>query len=1068
MSDRHPESRPGPSFVPSGFFALRTPLLPFNVLTEWPGVLEAGTAETGNSPGAEGRSQRLRPHLRRWVEDPLVREALFLASPSLEESLGVWFEAPEAERGRKVERSLVRYFARMAGRATPFGLFATHAVGRMEEQTRLRLAERSSIRKHTRLDMDYVCALVEHTGRVPEVRRALRYVPNSSTFRTPLQLRYLEARQQARERSYSLVAAETTPYLESTLERARGGATLGELAEALVAMDPDIPLEDALRYVEVLVEAQVLVPTWAPTVTGPLPVDHLISAAQHIPALDPVRERLSEVRTRLEGMSRAPGTPPEAYRQLARSLEALPVPVSLPRLFQVDAARPDSGLTLSRRVMDTLLEGVEALRRLTPREDETDALVLFRQRFAERYENRAVPLLEALDEERGLGLKAEARLGASTSPLLQGLPFQPLKGREPTRLDRRWGVLLRRVEETWREGAHELVLTAADLKELEPEASARLPDAFGVMGTLVARSARAVDEGDFRFVLDHTHGPSGARLLGRFCHEEPELEAHVRAHLAAEERLRPEALFAEVVHLPQDRMGNVICRPTLRRHELVFLGQSGAPLEARIDVEDLWLSLEAGRLVLRSRRLGREVIPRMSNAHSYGLYGVGVYRFLGLLQNQDTRALKFQWGPLGAATFLPRVSYGRTVLSLARWSFDRARVREWHSPRQAERFAAFQRTRERARLPRWVCLKDGDNVLPLDLDNPLCLETFLHTVKDRSRVLLEELYPGPDELCVESGEGQYVHELVVPFVREEPVRSEVERAPPVEPPAPRPRRFPPGSEWLYLKLYTGTATADRLLRTTLCEVVQRLRASGAGESWFFLRYGDPEHHLRLRFHGVPARLESEVWPALRTALASRVEQGEVWRLQLDTYEREVERYGGPEGIELAEAVFAADSDAVLGLLGTCAEDAGGPPRWQLALQGMDVLLEDLGLEVEARLRVVRRMREDFAQEFSRETRFEERLGLRFRSERKTLEALLAAPRRTVFQRRSERVGPVGERLWHAWREGRLTVSPEHLARSLLHMHANRMFAEEQRAQEFILYEFLERLYRSRLARGGRG
>jgi hypothetical protein len=125
------------------------------------------------------------------------------------------------------------------------------------------------------------------------------------------------------------------------------------------------------------------------------------------------------------------------------------------------------------------------------------------------------------------------------------------------------------------------------------------------------------------------------------------------------------------------------------------------------------------------------------------------------------------------------------------------------------------------------------------------------------------------------------------------------------------RCFPPGSEWLYAKLYTGTATADQVLRQVVRPVTETALRCGAADGWFFIRYGDPDWHLRLRLHGQPKRLQEEVWPALRAAVVPLLDNGRVWRMQLDTYEREVERYGGAEGIELAERLFQADSEAML-------------------------------------------------------------------------------------------------------------------------------------------------------------
>src|SRR5262249_735709 len=150
----------------------------------------------------------------------------------------------------------------------------------------------------------------------------------------------------------------------------------------------------------------------------------------------------------------------------------------------------------------------------------------------------------------------------------------------------------------------------------------------------------------------------------------------------------------------------------------------------------------------------------------------------------------------------------------------------------------------------------------------------------------------------------FVHEIVVPFVRASGAAtlatSPSTNAPPVG------RRFHPGSEWLYAKLYLGTAIADAVLLEVVAPLIERLRDIGLLRRWFFIRYGDPDWHVRLRVQGERARLVSEAIPMLHEAAAPFLHDGRVRRMQLDTYEREVERYGGPDGIELAEALFEAD------------------------------------------------------------------------------------------------------------------------------------------------------------------
>src|SRR5262249_56976435 len=110
-------------------------------------------------------------------------------------------------------------------------------------------------------------------------------------------------------------------------------------------------------------------------------------------------------------------------------------------------------------------------------------------------------------------------------------------------------------------GARDTPLDAQAHDELAAPAPAAVPDAFAVFATIGARSAEAIRRGDFRLLLTGVAGPSGARLLGRFCHADPALRRFVETHLRAEESLHPKAIFAEIVHLPEGRMGNILARP---------------------------------------------------------------------------------------------------------------------------------------------------------------------------------------------------------------------------------------------------------------------------------------------------------------------------------------------------------------------------------------------------------------------------------------------------------------------------------------------------------------------------
>src|SRR5688572_615813 len=121
-------------FDHSGFFVARTPLLPIDELVGWaqgllaPAAVGEGDDEALDAALAHDRA-RLLAWLRAKVTLPTVREALFVASPSLDDAVSAWLDDEASPRAANVPSILVRYLTRLASRPTPFGLFSACAVG---------------------------------------------------------------------------------------------------------------------------------------------------------------------------------------------------------------------------------------------------------------------------------------------------------------------------------------------------------------------------------------------------------------------------------------------------------------------------------------------------------------------------------------------------------------------------------------------------------------------------------------------------------------------------------------------------------------------------------------------------------------------------------------------------------------------------------------------------------------------------------------------------------------------------------------------------------------------------
>ncbi|MDN5916015.1 MAG: lantibiotic dehydratase [Pseudonocardia sp.] len=1056
-----PAAASAAELVASGFFAWRTPLLPLAEAVSLSDGLQAPTAAPDDLAEALDRDRALvRGRLRELCARPEVREAVFVGSPDLESTL-------DGDTGDRAEGAQLRYATRMATRPTPFGLFAGCSVGKTGGHSALRLAPRHGYRRQTRLDMGYLTALTDALVADPEVRAELPVLPNSSLYRAHGRVRYVETRWQGATRTSHLVAVPLSDSLVAALARAENGATPAEVADAVAGTGVDRVRSEG--YVDRLLDRQLLVPDLGVAITGPDPLEPVLRVLRAAPTTKKAAEALDRVVEALAVLDGGGlGADPARYRELARDLDGLPATPEPGRLFQVDMVKPATDARLSEAVIAEITRAVRVLHRLARPPGRTE-LDRFTETFTRRYEGQEIPLVEALDEEAGVGFG-----GTDPAPLLRGLAF-PTRPEERAPWGRREQHLLTRLLSCTTDRRSELVLTRADLDTLAgDEDPPPLPDALAVTATLVAAGPAALAEDRFSVLIRGAAGPSGARLLGRFCPADPALTAHVRDHLRAEEAAAPDAVFAEIVHLPEGRMGNVLARPVLRDHEIAYLGRSGAPPEARLPADDLLVSVRGGRITLRSARLGRRVIPRMTNAHNFGWRSQPVYRFLCALQSHGRAAhLGWTWGPLGVAPFLPRVRHGRLVLALARWRVTREELQRLGAATGSARYTEVQGWRADRGLPRRVELVDGDNRLLVDFDNALSVDSFVTLVRRRTEAILEELYPGPDQLCAEGPEGRFTHELVVPFtVSRAPKRADTRQ------PAPQSRRrYPPGDRWLYAALYCGPTIADAALHDVLGPLANRLLTEGRAERWFFLRYGDPDHHLRVRFAGDPESLQRTVLPALTRAVTPLVDDGRIWRVVTDTYVPEIERYGGPAALRLAERVFHADSEAVVAILGRLSPgDAGRTERWQLALHGMDGLLSGLGFDLPGKLAIVRRLRDGYATEHHLDGAARRPIGARFREQQPDLAALLGpvwpdghplVPGFEALARLRAAAESIAPRLRALDAAGELTLPLDELAPSYLHMHANRLLRASQRRQEAVLYDFLTRLYEQRQHRDRR-
>ncbi len=724
-------------------FVLRTPLFPVQFYKNL----------------TDGKSVK-NTSLKEAFSNKIVQEAVFLASPSFYFEIEKWTNGElDPKKEKRLKLSLLKYLARMSSRCTPFGLFAGCSLGDYGEKTRLILKQRDAYKRHTRPDMNYLVALSQDLAKLSHIKQQLTFYPNSSLYKVGEQLRYIEYFYVNSSRQHHIVEIDNSSYLQAILEKTAGGATLTQLAQLLVD-DDTISTEEAYGFLDELLDSQVLVSALEPSVSGPPFVTQLLSVLENLEGCQDEIDFLKTIAARFYALDKKLGNVTSQYLQISDYLKNRPTTFELKFLFQTDLELSTNTCELNSTYLAQIKKAMVLFNRITPPNSETN-LSRFQEAFYERYEGREMPLTHVLDVETGIGYLQDSGNG-DVNPLIDDLmlPLQEEPYAENSiKLNKVYRLLLNKLLVAREQQEMTIQLKESDFEDL-PLKWDDLPDTLSGMIELIGKND------SLKIKLSGFGGSSAANLLGRFCHEDSAITQYTQHIIAQEKSLHPKKILAEIVHLPEARVGNILMRPNFREYEIPYLAQSNLPKEQQIALEDLFISVKHNRIFLRSKKHNKEVIPHLTNAHNFSANALPIYQFLCDLQTQGMRgSIVFNFGPLNPLfDFFPRVEFGNIILHEAKWRVKKEEIKPLLDaiPDNTQLLATTRQLRKLRSLPCYVMLTDGDNELLVNLDNLTAVKMLLETVKNRAEFILTEFLHHQDSI-VTSSEGHYANQIVVSF-----------------------------------------------------------------------------------------------------------------------------------------------------------------------------------------------------------------------------------------------------------------------------------------------------------------
>ncbi|WP_240634092.1 MULTISPECIES: lantibiotic dehydratase [Streptomyces] len=674
------------------------------------------------------------------------------------------------------------------------------------------------------------------------------------------------------------VQIRVTGPIREALDSARTPILWRDLAAKLSASFPTAPLTTIEKLLAGLVRQRFLITGLGAAMTVTDPLAALLTHTQHL-APDETAELCEAPKTALD-------------------------------------LRVDWDLVVPETVAEEAAAAAKALTRLAPRAALT-GWAEWHTRFLERYGTRAVvPVLDAVE---ALGYPP-GYLGSTSASAPSPLPDRDSR---LIKLAHAAGMQ-RRLEVELDDAAIEELATTDPGHAVQPSTE--------VTVRIDATSGPAMQQGEFTLHVvgvARSAGTTTGRFLGLLGAEDRRRMTKVYAGLPGVHR---GAVVAQISSTPLSVPAENVARAPQVTDLVISLGDYQGSDTSLIPITDLAVTADAERLHLVSLSRRRPVHTLLLNAVDLGYHTHPLARFLA----EAPVALAvpctgFMWGTAASnLPFLPALRYGRTILSPARWLLTSddlpAAPAPW--PQWDE---ALNQWRRDVHLPERVYLSEADQCMALDLTEP-SHRALLRTHLDREGKVTLRAGPKPGDLGWAGGRA---HEVVIPLVATDqavaPVRGSVHVVS-------REHGHLPGCDnRIYLQLHGHRDRQNSLLTRHLPTLFEEL----GGPRWWFVRYQDPEDHLRVRLTCAPGTLGSAIEQIGEWTRQLR-RSGLITHASLETYHPETARFGGPAAMDAAEEYFAADTTAALAQLAVQAGKNAPDLRAMTAASMVDIATGLLG------------------------------------------------------------------------------------------------------------------------------
>jgi thiopeptide-type bacteriocin biosynthesis protein len=1017
---------------------LREPVLPFDVFFSIP-----------------SGEKDLTLFVKNLFKNTLFKEGVFLASPELfyewEKFCNDYF-FNEKKHSRLI-RSILKYYIRALSNPTPFGLFSTYSIIKKDINT---YNEKHIYDRYSSIDMSFLSKLVNQLNKNEEVKSKLKYYPNNTSYFIGEEIRYIE-QETENDLSFKLSTLKKDEVIKFVLQQVKEGMFLEELKEVLLHNIEGVEENEIKLYIEELISSQIIRSSLEICLNDIAPLKQLLNFFENnlndintdyvntvFSMLKELDRNLSEIDKKVIGNSIS------EYENIIMIAKKSKLSFNQKYLVNSDLkkVKHHKNIDVFGKDQNNINKAIEVLSLFTPKEITrryvpNRNLDKFIEAYIKRYENREMPLLSVIDNVTGIGYIQDDNDFNSFSNVIDDISFneigstENLKFSSNKKIDTFWFQV---ILQALKNNNEQIDLKCEDLSSLEK----RDKKFFGTFSVLYSKIKEKIS-------LLSVGSSTALHYIGRFTYNDLEMKKFGDEIVVAEEKLFPNKILAEILHLPATRAGNISIRNINRKHEISILSKSSGKNKT-IKLSNILISIVSGKIILRDKNRNKEIIPFLSCAQNYHSDTLPMYHLLCDLQSQyRSNILDLHLNNIFYQYFdhIPRIVYGEDiVLFTARWvvSFsDLDKLNQYTN--KTELLDKFYTHLKKKQIPRLISLLENDREpILLDLENTYMLTWLFEELEKKKRIIITEF------LFDEDNPSEFYNEYLMSFCGESTPEDSLQN---VEPSNIK-RSFIPYDEWVYFKIFTGINIANKVLSTIIKPIVETLIEKEIIDHWFFIRYKDPDFHLRVRFHLKSSEKKGQAIEVFNQYLKKNIDNGIIWKIELSTYERELERYHG-KCIEESEKIFSYDSSMVVGLLKLLKQDKNENYMWLYCLKSIDAYFNLFGFTIEEKYLMLEAMYKSISVEFNSNKKIRVQIDKKFREHSTLIKEVMEKEdlySELIRERDSYIKSIIYPRLVN---ESRYVIKD--LISSYIHMTVNRFITSNSGMHELVFYGVLEKFYK---------